>query len=68
LGVYIHNLKDKDGKTDSKGKNPFDYFYVERNGKRIYFSEIYPTYDWVNDNGYENFGNWVEEVAKKAGR
>jgi len=24
LGIYIHNLKDTDGKTDCKGPNPFD--------------------------------------------
>lgn len=34
--------------------------------KRWY--EIYPTYDWVDDNGYENFGDWVEKAAKKAGK
>lgn len=27
-----------------------------------------PTYDWVNDDGYNNFGDWVEKAAKKAGR
>jgi len=42
LGVYIHNIKDKNGKVDLKGPNPFDYvgvlidkdgngFYCERN-------------------------------------
>ena len=59
LGVYIHNLKDRNGYTDGEGDNPFDSFYL---------SEIYPTYDWVYDNGYENFGDWVEEAAKNAGR
>ncbi|MGQ9712952.1 MAG: TIR domain-containing protein [Desulfotomaculales bacterium] len=68
LGVYIHNLKDKDGKTDSKGKNPFDYFYIDHNSRKVYFSAIYPTYDWVDDNGYESFGDWVEKAAKKAGK
>lgn len=68
LGVYIHKLKDKDGKTDTKGKNPFDLFYIERNGEKVYLSEIYPTYDWVDDDGYNNLGKWVEEAAKKVGR
>lgn len=68
LGIYIHNLKDKDGKKDYEGKNPFDYFNIERDGRRVYFSEIYPTYDWVNDEGYNNFATWVEKAAKKAGR
>jgi hypothetical protein len=68
LGVYIHNIKDQDGNTDTEGSNPFDNFYIEENGKRTYLSAIYPTYDWVNDDGYENFGDWVEEAAKKANR
>ena len=68
LGVYIHNIKDRYGYTDSKGDNPFGRFYIERNGRRVYFSEIYPTYDWVNDNGYNNFGDWIEQEAKRAGR
>jgi len=25
-------------------------------------------YDWMDDDGYNNLGNWVEEVAKQAGR
>jgi hypothetical protein len=68
LGIYIHKLRDKDGSTDRKGDNPFDYIYIERDGKKIYFSEIYPTYDWVGDNGYNNLGSWVEKAAQKAGR
>ena len=70
LGVYIHNIKGKDGYTDTKGDNPFDYIYIERADKKVYFSKMYPnpTYDWVNDDGYNNFGDWVEKAAKKAGR
>jgi hypothetical protein len=68
LGIYIHNLKDNEKKTDLKGKNPFDYFSINKNGRKVYFSEIYPTYDWVNDDGYNNLGDWIEEAAKKAGR
>jgi hypothetical protein len=68
LGIYIHNIKDRNGYTDTKGNNPFSYIYIEQDGKKVYFSEIYPTYDWVNDDGYENLGDWVEKAAKKAGK
>jgi len=68
LGIYIHNIKDDDGYTDSKGANPFDYIYIEQDGRKVYFSELYPTYDWVSDKGYENIGDWVEKAAKKAGK
>lgn len=68
LGVYIHNIKDKDGYTDKKGSNQFGEIDKDENGNSVYFWQLYPTYDWVNDNGYTNFSNWVEKAAKKAGR
>lgn len=68
LGVYIHNIRDQNQRTEPMGENPFNRIYIERNGQRIYFSQIYSTYDWVTDNGYENFGDWVEKAAKDVGR
>lgn len=67
LGIHIHRLKDQYGNTDKKGKNPFDNHYVDKNGKMKY-SEIYQIYDWKNDDGYNNIGNWIEKAAKDAGR
>ena len=68
LGVYIHNMKDINGFTDTKGSNPFANLYVDQNGKKVYLSDLYPTYDWANNNGYQNLGSWIEEAAKKAGK
>jgi len=68
LGIYIHNMKNQYGRTDYKGKNPFDNWYITRNGQKIYFSSFYKTYDWVYDRGYENLGDWIEKAAKDAGR
>ena len=68
LGIYIHNMKDVNSKTDTKGKNPFSNWHVERDGRKILLSDIYPTYDWVNDNGRNKMGDWIEAAAKKAGR
>ena len=68
LGVYIHKLKDKDGNTDEKGKNHFGVIGQDEDGKNVYFGQLYPTYDWVDDDGYENFGDWVEKAAKNAGK
>lgn len=68
LGIYIHGVKDVNGRTDSKGKNPFDNWHYNQDGKKVYFSELYPTYDWINDNGRDNLGKWIEEAAKKAGK
>jgi hypothetical protein len=32
------------------------------------FSCLFPIYDWINNNGYENLGTWVENAAKQAGK
>jgi hypothetical protein len=46
IGIYIHNIKDLKGNTDMKGTNPLP--------------SQYSTYDWVNDDGYNNLGKWVD--------
>lgn len=58
IGVKIHNLKDKDGNTDEEGD--LDSWLVD--GEHI-FDELYNVYDWKEDNGYENFADWVEQCA-----
>jgi len=56
IGVYIHNLKDQNGNTDVKGADPF----VKLDYKGI------RTYDWINDNGYENIDDWVDAAYERA--
>jgi hypothetical protein len=64
VGVYIHNIKDRNGDTCLKGENPFDRLTWRSNGQPL--SSTYRTYDWVYNDGYKNFGQWVEEAAKAA--
>ena len=54
LGIRIEKIKDKDGSTDEAGPNPLPSKY------RLHL--------WNKDNGYENFGKWVESAAKDAGK
>jgi hypothetical protein len=68
LGVYIHNIEGTDGRTDMKGNNPFSYVFVERNGRMIPLADLYPTYDYVLNDGYGNLGAWIEAAAKAAGK
>ena len=68
LGIYIHNKKDSDGNTSNKGRNPFSDWYITRNDEKVYFTELYETYDWVNDDGYNNMGDWIEEAATNVGK
>jgi hypothetical protein len=68
LGIYIHQLKDKDGRTDTQGSNLFGAIFKSRYDDKQYFYERFETYDWFTDDGYNNLGKWVEAAAKKAGR
>ena len=68
LGIYIHNMKDVNSRTDTRGTNPFSKWQIDKDGRKVLLSEIYPTYDWVNDDGRNNMGNWIEAAAEKAGR
>lgn len=67
LGIYIHNIKNSNGYTDYKGKNPFDHygFTITRPFEQSYYPRVY---DWINDNGRLNIGNWIEKAAKDRGR
>jgi hypothetical protein len=75
LGIYIHNISNRQGQKDYQGANPFEDFTIEKAGNfsymantRVQLSSLYPTYDWVFDNGYNNFNPWVEDAAKVAGK
>lgn len=68
LGIKIHNLKDPYGNTDTAGPNPLDSVVVSRNGRLVFLSSVYPTYDWVLNDGYKNVGAWIENAARLAGR
>lgn len=56
LGIFIHNVKDLNGKVGKKGINPITKCRI-RNIK---------TYDWVRDGGYNNLSQWVENAYKQA--
>jgi hypothetical protein len=65
LGIYIHNLKDKDGNQSSKGNNPFDNFKL--NDKPL--SQIVKAYDPPYSNSKDVYdyiknkiASWVEEA------
>ncbi len=64
LGIYVHNLKDSNQNTTTKGSNPFDDWIFKKAGVVV----TYPVYDWVADDGYTNMGSWIEKAAKAAGR
>ncbi|MBU1147334.1 MAG: TIR domain-containing protein, partial [Candidatus Omnitrophica bacterium] len=68
VGIHIHKQEDKDGKTSKKGEKTFGELGKDENGKSVYFYQVAEIYDYVDDDGYNNMGDWIEEAAKKAGR
>jgi len=65
--VRIHNVKDIKERTDSWGSNPLDYHTFGGTGPlaQTKVSLLVPEYDWVFNNGYANFGSWIDTAAGK---
>lgn len=62
IGIFIHNIKDmRNGLTSSKGNTTFGSLGKDSKGDDVYFYQIAKTYDWINDDGYNNFGKWIED-------
>lgn len=68
LAIDIHKIKDPKLGADMQGKNPLDYWKIEKDNRKVPLSSIYNTYDWIDSGGYNNISTWVEAAAKAAGR
>lgn len=68
LGVTIHNIRDFSRNTCMAGSSLFGVLGKDGNGSDVYFFSAAKTYDWVINDGYNNFGKWVEEAAAAASR
>lgn len=56
--IRVHKLEDQQGNTCREGNLDFGGIDVSE----------YPVYDYVEDGGYENIGDWVEESYLAANR
>jgi hypothetical protein len=68
FAVTLHNIKDFSGNTDLAGSTNFGSLGKDKDGNDVYFFQIAKTYDWVSNDGYENFGKWVEDAATTASK
>lgn len=67
LGVYVHNLKDKDGDQTSKGDNPFEDFKVDgTNLSKIVkaYDPPYSTSNYVYSHINDNLSDWIEKAIE----
>lgn len=67
-------LPYRDLPSDSNRTTNSIYFGDDRYGdypagKRYTFSDLFPdAYDWILDDGYSNFADWIEDAADFVGR
>ncbi len=73
LGVYFNNDATKFAFTEYKNGSWYyweeinstrwfknTYFSKSEAGKNISLSKYFRVYDWIDDNGYNNFSKWIE--------
>lgn len=66
LGIFavdIAGIADSLGRTASHGVNPLSLWQAEIDGEQRSLIEVYPTYDWVRDNGPDNIVSWINAAA-----
>lgn len=67
LGIYIHRLKDFDGKQCSQGSNPFDAFNVQGVSLASIVKAYNPSY-WDSKDVYAHINNnlamWIDEACQ----
>lgn len=68
LAIDIHNVRDPQTGTDVAGLNPLNFWSIPRGGRQVSMDQIYRTYDWERNDGYNNMPAWIEAAARDAGR
>jgi MTH538 TIR-like domain (DUF1863) len=66
----IPMIQYQSGWKDAPYLSPIDEsaaLYLTNTDKSV-LSGLFSVYDWVDGDGYNNFGKWVEAAAKQAGR
>lgn len=64
--IYIQQLRDREGRSYMfSGENPLEE-YDDPDSSGVFWrrtlADVYPSYDWIDDDGYRNFGLWVERA------
>jgi hypothetical protein len=69
VGIYIHRLKDFDGKQASKGRNPFEEFTIGKNKTPLAsvvkaynppYTDSKDVYNYIS----EHLEDWIEEAIE----
>lgn len=69
VAVRVNKIKNFQGQITQRGVNPLDNALVTfSSGAKKPASAYYKTYDYVDGDGYNNLGTWIEEAARLAGK
>ena len=69
VAVRVNKLRNFEGQVTGRGVNPLDSATITfASGAKRSASSYYKTYDYVDNEGYNNLGTWIEEAAKLAGK
>lgn len=63
VGIHIHGLKNSEGKTSSKGNNPFDYIGYGNTGRNL--SSIVKCYNPSGSNSQDRY-DWIVKHLENA--
>ena len=66
LGIYIGSHPSKGIQDEPRDPNPFERFWITREGHRINLAQIYPAYDWIADGGRFKLVEWIKAAAPSA--
>ncbi len=67
VGIYVHNLKDKNGNQSANGSNPFYNILVGKYNERLSkYVECYDPPYKLSSNVYNDIQNQLENLIEKA--
>lgn len=68
IALKIDGLKDSKGYFGTAGDAHFGQIFKDKDGSLKYFGNLYKTYDYIKDDGYNNLSKWIHQAALDAGR
>lgn len=69
IGVHINKIEDMRTSEQSPQGNTHIAIGYDSTGKDVYFDKVADgIYDYVDQNGYLNLGDWIEKAAQAHGK
>ena len=66
VGIYIHNLEDKNGEREKKGRNPFDDILTAKGEKLSKYVECFDSGYTTSKNVYKDINDNLETLIEDA--